>query len=125
MLRSLATVIICAAAIVVGDALFRTSLLSQVRPIILTPPDQAVITPPLQVRWEGPQRMRVWLAIVGEAPHDLGEQESPFDIGSDQFPRDGGYQLTIEAPHLGRWIRAQRSFQVHTAQVAAPPPSQP
>jgi regulator of replication initiation timing len=121
MLKGLATAVLCAAAIIAGDVLFRTSLLSQVRPIILTPEDQAVVVSPVQVRWEGPEQMRVFLAIVGEAPRDLGQHESPFDIGSDQFPRDGGYQIVIEAPRFSRWIRAQRWFQVHTAPVPPPP----
>jgi len=121
MLKSLAAAVLCGAAIIAGDLLFRTSLLSQIRPIILTPPDQAVATPPVQVRWEGPEQMHVILAIAGEPPRDLGVHESPFDIGSDRFPRDGGYQITVEATRFSSWIRAQRWFQVHTA--PAPPPA--
>lgn len=125
MVRSLATVILCGVAIVTGDVLFRNSLLSQIRPIILTPPQQAVVTPPVQLRWEGPEQMHVFLAIAGEAPRDLGLHESPFDIASDQFPRDGGYQVTLEATRFSSWIRAQRWFQLHTAPVqpAAPEPA--
>jgi hypothetical protein len=122
MLRSLAAAVLCAAAIVTGDLLFRTSLLSQIRPIILTPPDQAVVTPPVQVRWEGPEQMHVMLAIAGEPPRDLGIHPSPFDIGGDQFPRDGGYQITVEATRFSSWIRAQRWFQLHTAPVPPPAP---
>jgi len=125
MVRILATALLCAAAIVTGDVLFRTSLLSQIRPIILTPPDQAVVNPPVQVRWEGPQQMRVSLANAGEAPRDLGIHESPFDIGTERFPRDGGYQITIEAPRFGNWVRAQRWFQLHAVPVPSPTPNQP
>jgi regulator of replication initiation timing len=123
MLRSLAVVLSCAAAIVAGDVLFRTSLLSQIRPIILTPASQATVTPPVQLSWEGPASMRVFLANVGEARRDLGVHESPFDIGADALPRDGGYEVTIETPRFGRWIRAQRWFQVHTAPSAPPAPT--
>lgn len=123
MLRTLAAALLCAAAIVTGDVVFRVSLLSQIRPIILTPPDQAIVTPPVEVRWEGPEQMRVSVAIAGEAPRDLGLHESPFDITADNFARDGGYQVTIEAPRYGRWIRAQRWFQFHTtAAVPSPTP---
>jgi hypothetical protein len=122
MLRTLAAAVFCAAAIIAGDVLFRASLLSQVRPIILTPPDQAVTAPPVEIRWEGPEPMHVFLAVAGEAPRDLGMHESPFDLGSDHFPRDGGYQVTLEAPRFGKWIRAQRWFQVHTAASVPPTP---
>ena len=124
MLKSLAVALLCAAAIVAGDVLFRTSLLSRIRPIILTPPQQAVVAPPVQVRWEGPEQMHVFLAIAGEAPRDLGLHESPFDIASDQFPRDGGYQVTLEAARFGSWIRAQRWFQLHTAPVPSQTPEE-
>jgi regulator of replication initiation timing len=123
MLKTLAAAVCCAAAIVGGDLLFRTSLLSQVRPIILTPASQAIVTPPVQVSWEGPEPMHVFLAIVGEAPRDLGVHESPFDIGVDQFPRDGGYQVTLEAQRFGGWIRAQRWFQLHAAPSSPPAPT--
>lgn len=123
MWRSLAAAVLCAAAIVAGDLLFRTSLLSEVRPIVLTPAEQAVVVPPVQVSWEGPPQMRVLLGIAGEQPRDLGVHESPFDVGSDQFPRDGGYELTIEAARFGKWIRARRWFQLHTAAVPSPTPT--
>lgn len=121
MIRALATALLCAAAIVAGDALFRTSLLYQVRPVILSPADQAIVDAPVQVRWEGPQRMRVLLSIVGEEQRDLGVRESPLELGSDQFPRPGGYQIELEALRFGNWIRARRWFQFHEAQA---PPAQ-
>ena len=114
--------LLCAAAIIAGDALFRASLLQEMRPIILSPPDHAVVDPPVQVRWEGPERMQVLLAVAGENPRDLGVHQSPLDLGSDQFPRDGGYQLEIRSPRFGDWIRAVRWFQV---QAPVPPPPTP
>jgi len=119
MVRALATALLCAAAMIAGDLVFRRSLLSQVRPIILVPLDQQIMQPPVQVSWEGPPQMRLLLSVVGEEQHDLGVQESPFEIDGDQFPREGGYQIELQAPRFGSWIWAVRRFQVHAA--AAPP----
>jgi hypothetical protein len=121
MLRALAIALLCGAAIVGGDMVFRTSLLSGLRPIILTPAEQAVVDPPVRVSWEGPQRMRVFLSNAGEQPRDLGLQESPAELGTDLFPRDGGYQVELRAVRLGTWIHVQRWFQVHAAPAPEPP----
>jgi hypothetical protein len=118
MLRGLATALLCGAAIIAGDLLFRGSLLSAVRPIILSPREQAVLHPPVEIHWDGPERMRVLLTPVGDQPRDLGVQSSPFSIGREEFIRDGGYRLELEAPTFGNWIRADRLFQVY----AEPPP---
>ncbi len=115
MIRASVTVVLCAVGIIFGDVVFRTSLLHQLRPIILSPSDQAVVDPPVRVIWEGPQQMRVLLSIAGEAPRDLGIHESPLDIPSDQFPREGGYGLELQSVGYGDWIRATRWFQVHAA----------
>jgi regulator of replication initiation timing len=120
MIRALATALLCAAAVIAGDLVFRTSLLRQVRPVILSPADQAIVDAPVQVRWEGPRRMRVLFSIAGEGQQDLGVRESPFELPSEQFPRPGGYQIEIEALRFGSFIRASRWFQFHEAQV--PPP---
>ncbi len=121
MIRALATALLSAAAIVAADIVFRTSLLQDLRPVILSPASQAVLEPPVQVRWDGPQQMRVLLSIAGEEQHDLGIHESPVDLDRDQFPRDGGYEVELQALRFGSWIRAARRFQVHTA-TAAPAP---
>ena len=121
MIRALATALLCGAAIIGGDVLFRASLLSQLRPIILTPGQQALVDPPVGVSWEGPQRMRVFLSNAGEEPRDLGIQESPFQLAADLFPRAGGYQLELRAVQLGTWIRASRWFQVQAAPAAPRP----
>jgi hypothetical protein len=115
MMRAVFTVLLAAAGIIAGDAVFRTSLLRHVRPVILRPPDQAVVDPPVRVLWDGPQQMRVLLSIAGEAQHDLGVHESPLDIPSDQFPRGGGYGIELQSLRYGSWIRATRWFQVHAA----------
>ncbi len=115
MMRAVLTAVLALAGIVVGDMAFRASLLRQLRPVILTPADQAVVNPPIRLAWEGPQRMRVLLSIAGEAQRDLGVHESPLDIANDQFPRDGGYGIEVQALTYGDWIHATRWFQVHAA----------
>jgi hypothetical protein len=123
MIRAMLTALLCAAAIVTGDAVFRTSLLRQLRPVILSPSDQAVVSPPVQVAWEGPQRMQVLLSSAGAAQRDLGTRESPLTIDADQFPRDGGYEIELKAPRFGGWIHALRWFQVHAEPAVPPPPA--
>jgi hypothetical protein len=115
MIRALANALLCAAAVVAADAAFRTTLLSQIRPVILAPSDQAIVSPPVEIRWEGPQRMRVLLAAAGETLRDLGVHESPAEISGEEFRRDGGYQVEVQALQFGEWIRAARVFQVHSA----------
>lgn len=125
MIRAIGTAMLCAAAILAGDLLFRTSLLRSVRPVILAPPSRAVLEPPVQVSWDGPQRMRVFLTAVGDAQRDLGVQESPFVLDASQFPREGGYRIDLAALSFGDWIRATRWFQVHIAEASPKPEPQP
>lgn len=122
MLRALVNAALCVVAVLAADALFRTSLLRQVRPLIVAPLDQSVVEVPVRLRWEGPQHMRVLLSAAGEPPRDLGVRESPVDLGGEQFPREGGYQIELQALRLGSWINTQRWFQVRlpAAAVAAP-----
>lgn len=122
MIRPIVTALLCTAAIVAGDIVFRKSLLDQLRPVIVSPANHAVLEPPVQVHWEGPQRMRVWLSIEGEELRDLGIHESPTEIGSDQFPRDGGYEVELKGLRFGNWIRTSRQFQVHAAAPRPPAP---
>jgi regulator of replication initiation timing len=125
MIRAIGIALLCAAAILAGDLLFRTSLLRSVRPIILAPPSRAVLEPPVQVYWDGPQRMRVFLTAVGDEQRDLGVQESPFVLDASQFPREGGYRIDLAALSFGDWIRATRWFQVHTTEQPKPAPPPP
>ncbi len=122
MIRAIGTALLCAAAILAGDLLFRTSLLRSVRPLILAPPSRAVLAPPVQVYWDGPQRMRVFLTAVGDEQRDLGVQESPFVLDASQFPREGGYRIDLAALSFGNWIRATRWFQVHITEAPKPQP---
>ena len=122
MIRAIGTALLCAIAILAGDLLFRTSLLRSVRPVILAPTSRAVLEPPVQVSWDGPRRMRVLLTAVGDERRDVGVHESPFVLDANQFPRDGGYQVDLEALSFGNWIRATRWFQVHTPEPPKPAP---
>jgi len=115
MMRAVLTALLSVAGIIVGDVVFRTSLLHHIRPVILSPSDQAVIHPPVHVVWDGPQQMQVLLSLAGEAQRDLGVHESPLDIPGDQFPRDGGYSIELRSLRYGTWIRATCWFQVHAA----------
>ncbi len=118
MFRALITALLCAAAVIAADLFFRNSLLSELRPIILSPRRQAVLHPPVEIHWDGPQRMRVVLTPVGDQPRDLGVQQSPFEIGVQEFIRDGGYRVEVQSVLLGDWVEAHRLFQVY----AKPPP---
>jgi hypothetical protein len=115
MIRVLLSVIFGLFGMLVGDILFRASLLHQLRPNILSPSDQAVVEPPVRVAWEGPRQMRVLLSMAGDTPRDLGVHESPYEIPGHQFLRDGGYGIELRARWFGNWVRALRWFQVHEA----------
>lgn len=124
MTRAVLTLLLCIAGMFAGDVVFRASLLRQLRPVILSPADQAVVAPPIRVMWDGPQRMQVFLSIAGEAQRDLGVHESPVEITSEQFPREGGYGIELRALRFGGWIHAARWFQVHAAPARRAEPEQ-
>src|SRR5258706_10317828 len=104
MLRSVGIVLLSLAAIVAGDVFFRTSLLSQLHPVILAPIEQAILDPPVSVEWDGPPKMRVSLRLSGDETRDLGLQKSPFTLYADDFPRPGGYEVALRAPSFPGWI---------------------
>lgn len=122
MIRAIGIAMLCAAAILAGDLVFRTSLLRWVRPVILVPITRAVVEPPVQIYWDGPRRMRVLLTAVGDQQRDLGVHESPFVVPLREFPREGGYRVDLQALSFGNWIRATRWFQVHKAEPPKPAP---
>lgn len=113
MFRALLTALLCGLAVIAGDLFFRSSLLSDVRPIILSPRPQSVLNPPVTVHWDGPERMRVVLTPVGDQPRDLGIHRSPYEIGREEFIREGGYRVELQSTWLGDWIRTHRLFQVY------------
>jgi regulator of replication initiation timing len=123
MLRSVLTVSLCVVAIVAGDTLFRTSLLQQLRPLILAPTEQAVLQPPVQVEWDGPAEMEVQLTVSGGEKRDLGLHTSPLTLHPDDFPREGGYRIDLRAPSFPDWINASRHFQVHGGPQVTPTPA--
>jgi len=122
MIRAIGIAMLCAAAILAGDLLFRTSLLRWVRPVILVPITRSVVEPPVQIYWDGPRRMRVLLTAVGDQSRDLGVHQSPFVVAAKEFPREGGYRVDLEALSFGNWIRATRWFQVHATEPPKPAP---
>lgn len=125
MIRAIGIAMLCAAAILAGDLVFRTSLLRWVRPVILVPITRAVVEPPVQIYWDGPRRMRVLLTAVGDQARDLGVHESPFVVAASEFPREGGYRVDLQALSFGDWIHATRWFQVHTSEPKAAPEVRP
>jgi hypothetical protein len=119
-MRALVTALLCAAAVVAADVVFRVSLLDQLRPVILSPPDQAAVDPPVLVHWEGPRHMRALLGLIGEEQQDLGVRESPFEIPAEILTREGGYELELQSPRFAGWIQARRRFQVHARPGQSP-----
>lgn len=113
VVRSVLFILLCGLAIFAADAVFRASLLSRVRPVILTPSDNAVVTGDVEVHWDGHQPMRVQLGRVGEELRDLGEQSSPFVIDADELGREGGYRLVLNDPGFAGWLGTTRNFQYH------------
>jgi hypothetical protein len=121
MWKALAAALLCALSVVVTDLAFGTSLLRVFRPIITSPPDGAITSPPVVVRWEGPQPLSVTLIRSGMR-EDLGLHESPFELDGVTLPQDGQYAIEIQSPTLGRLVRAERRFHIHRPQPAEEPP---
>lgn len=123
ILRILAIAFLCGASILAADTLFRTSVVQHVRPLLLTPTQGRVYQPPVEVHWEGPKEMRVFLRPTGATPVDLGLRTSPVILPTHMFPRDGSYELELYAPRFGFWIQARRQFEVFARPAASPSPS--
>ncbi len=119
VLRILVTAVLCGATVLIADTFFRTSIVQHIRPLVLTPVPGRVYQPPVEVQWEGPKQMRVWLRPSGGDPVDLGLRASPTVLPAHLFPRDGSYELELVAPRLGSWINTRRQFEVF-ARPAAP-----
>lgn len=122
MLRLFRLAAVVIFAVVAGDFLFRASLLRQVRPIITEPADGELVAPPVQVRWEGPQRMKVTLRYAGREKWDLGIRESPFQVPRENLRERGLYSLELRSTgFLGDWISASRSFSSDGEAPLSPP----
>lgn len=106
-----ALAILIGAAVIAADLIFRTSLLRAVWPLVVVPPDGAIITPPVLVRWEGPESMRATLTGSGYR-EDLGVRTNPFEIASEQFPRAGQYTVELEPAGFPWMGGAERRFLV-------------
>ncbi len=126
MSRALISVLCGIVGILAGDVVFRTSLLYQVRPVVLLPAEQTVVSPPVTVDWDGPTTMNVQLRVTGGPSTDFGQQRAPFTLTQADFPRDGGYELILEHPRFGALVSARRQFRILTAieeAQAAPDPT--
>ncbi|MCX8072204.1 MAG: hypothetical protein N3C12_07120 [Candidatus Binatia bacterium] len=110
--RILLTAVLCGAAVLVADTLFRRSIVAHVRPLVLTPVQGRVYQPPVEVHWEGPAKMRVLLRPAASDPIDLGLRTSPTTLPTHVFPRDGSYTVELYSPRFPSWIYAQRQFEV-------------
>ena len=110
MLRFLRLVAVVIFTVAATDLLFRASILRLIRPVITEPADGELVAAPVQVRWEGPQRMRVTLRYAGREKWDLGLRESPFVIPKENLRERGLYSLELRALTLGDWISATRAF---------------
>lgn len=127
MRRIVATVLASAAAVVLVDLSLQTTVARFLWPVVVSPPDGAIATPPVTVRWEGPQRLLAVLSRAGrEEP--LGLRASPFEIDASSLSRAGEYRLRLESPRFGSWISTERRFFVGAVaelEPEPPPPSPP
>ncbi len=118
MRNTLGIALVTAAALVLLELVLQVPLLRLLQPLIITPADGTLVTPPVQVRWEGPPRLRLRLVGAGAAPRDLGTHPSPFELSAADLSGPGSYRLQARAPLLGGLIQAERRFS-----VAPPPPT--
>ena len=114
------------AALVLIELMLQTSLYRWLQPTIISPTEDAVVTLPLRVQWEGPPRMGLAVAYDGGTPQTLGLHGSPCDLDGTALPKPGLYRLQVRAPLLGSVIQAERRFVVApSAPPPSPPPPQP
>ncbi len=118
LLPSLALLLLCTLGVVVADVAVRSSILAHLRPVVITPRSAAVVRPPVEVEWDGPRQMRVYVRPSGGAAMDAGLHTSPAELPAAFFPREGSYELELVSPTFGGWIRAQRKIQVYFASPA-------
>jgi hypothetical protein len=121
--RLVLTAAVCGASVLLADTLFRTSILSHVRPLVLTPTAGRVYQPPVELRWSGPAQMQVTLRPSGGDPVELGLHSSPTTLPPHLFPRDGSYELELRAPRFGSWIQARQQFEVFARSAAERAPT--
>jgi regulator of replication initiation timing len=118
--RILLIAVVVASAALAADLAFQSTLLRALWPVVLTPPDGAIVTPPITLRWEGPPHLSVVL-ITNGLRQDLGQHDSPFEIASDRFPRPGQYSVEVRSALLGAWSQTQRRFLVQLPEAAPEP----
>jgi hypothetical protein len=118
--RILLIVLVVACATLSVEIAFQSTLLRALFPLVLSPPDGAIVTPPVTVRWKGPPHLSVVLTTNG-LRQDLGMHDSPFLIATERFPRPGQYAVEVRSPLLGGWSTGQRRFLVQLPEVGREP----
>lgn len=103
-----------------SDLTFQSTFLRTLRPRVLEPADGAVLTPPVQLRWEGPSQLAVAL-VAGAGRQDLGKHDSPFEVQAEHFPREGQYTFELRSPLPGPWSSTTRRFLVRMPEVVPSP----
>lgn len=109
MRQVLSLALVSAVVIISIDLAFQGSVLRTVQPLILTPPDGALATAPVVVRWEGPQSLRLILKST-TTREDLGVRDNPCEIAAKHFPRPGQYSVELQSPIFGSLFGAERRF---------------
>lgn len=111
MRQVLGLALVSAVVIISIDLAFQSSVLRTFQPLILTPPDGALVTAPVIVRWEGPPSLHLILKGTGTRK-DLGVRDSPCEIPPEHFPHPGQYSLEIRSPVFGSLFGSERRFLV-------------
>ena len=106
-------VIVSAITVVVTDLMLQSTLLRTLWPLILTPADGAITSPPVTVQWEGPQPLIASLTGSGLRTQ-LGLRQSPFEINANHFPRAGQYRIELRSPTFGSLVWVERRFVLRT-----------
>jgi hypothetical protein len=118
--RILLIAVAVASATLATEFVFQSTLLHAFWPVVLTPPDGAIVTPPVIVRWDGSPGLSLVL-ITNGLRQDLGPHDSPFEIAADRFPRPGQYSVEVRSALLGGWSRTQRRFLVQLPEPTPEP----
>jgi hypothetical protein len=113
--------VVCALTVSVTDAAFQSSLLRAFWPLVIEPPDGALLSAPVTVHWQGQQSMLATLRGAG-FEHELGLRSNPFEIPASEFPHPGRYEIEVRSPTFGHWISAERRFRIRHPTHPKPPP---
>lgn len=119
--RIISLTVLSGLSVIAADLAVRGSVLSHLRPVIVAPRNAAVVRPPVEVEWDGPQRMRLLVRPTAGDLLDAGLHTSPAELPAAFFPREGSYELELRSPRFGSWVSARRRFQVYFSSMTSPP----